>query len=277
MVESMIGEQPYKPDPEKAEQDREALRRQLDTCLGCHWAKPENPRPVTISMLADCSQHPGVNLRLHALRRRGVVTSFVAEQAGRPRVFFVPAETEKAREYVEQLPHGDCLTNESNPPRPKTCQFAETDVPGATIPQEITEANVAAEAFVISVTEARRPLDTRRHLIGCLACHLSREATVTNSGLAQCAAQPISVPRAFLRALCEADILTIAPRDNSWQVAQYSLADTEQAHTFSELAVPPAACSSKVTRQLQAEQQLAPPSVQEQQLREIPGLSDNGD
>ncbi len=256
--------QPLNDPTTQAKLRREIVRGNLMQCLGCHWAVPAEPKPVTVGELSACSGHPDPTTILKRLRRsETIVATPVVLEAGPTNNVYTPANNEQGRAYVETLAKLSCRRGEnssqSRVEQGKNFVFPTTPTQ-ATSPEAIAAANVDAEAFLIEhgigYPEAR---ETRRNMLGCVACKLNRsepEARFTITDVSNCTARSRTAVKDTLFALETAQLIERQNTDDlpGKAKAAFILADNPDAAAFRELLAPPEVCPYEAGRQAALQQ-----------------------
>jgi|GEM_PF-1305904 len=252
MVDSMAGKNPNIPSDVTAVPRSNNVTLRLSKCLGCYWADPTNIQSVSNAALMDCSGIPDAKSRLASLRRRGIVEATLAEDNGVQRYLYRPTDTPEAREYIDKLPKGPCKKEGATAYVGKAARIAAAMAPDTTTPEQLAESNRAAEEFLLGLhEEARGPAQTRRHMLGCLACHLfNGTGSVWKGDLTRCTQRSDTSVRGLLRTLCDVNILEYAGTSGETR-SQYTfrLATTTRAREFAELLTPPEVCDFKTAQQ----------------------------
>jgi len=252
----MSAEKPYRPDPSTYAATRVLTKEALDRCLSCHWADPNNIRPVSPTEIAACTNVPDPAKRLRDLRKRGIAESTPVEDGGPRRLLFTPTATPEARAYIEKLPKEPCMSRSRNPVTAKKYALPPTEVPGATTSKALADANAEAEAWLLEKTGniTAEPLDRRRHTLGCIACHLfgDAEGYVTSRTLSDCTARSTESTYDFLRLLQDEDLFTTTRTDETLPAVRqpFTLASTEAAVEFGRRLTPPQVCAFKAGKLL---------------------------
>lgn len=237
-------------------------RQAINRCISCHWADPAGAREISTSDITRCTNALNSGEHLRSLRKSGIAVATTVENGAARQLRYLPADTDEARAFVAALPTGPCLAGLPSPHVPKDFALPPA-VRGATPPEDLAKANEAAEIFLLErapATASRRRSERQRLLLGCMACHLSREpnAHVTARQIANCTGSSIEASVRFLTVQQRARLLTgnnpMLPRTQQ----QFRLTRTPEAAEYAELLTAPDVCAYELGKQLHEDNQ-APP------------------